>query len=41
MQLTLYSGMLSQFQNLIMREPVHLWVPVVPLIFLDGMVYKG
>ena len=30
--MTLYSGMLKQFHNLIMRKPALLWVPMVPTL---------
>ena len=42
--MTLYSEMLNQLQNWIMREPLlsykSQWSPL-QLIYLDDMVYKG
>ena len=43
-QLVLYSGMLNQLYNWILKEPILLWVPVVPVLSsytLIGIDYEG
>ena len=43
-QLVLYSGMLNQLYSWILKEPILLWVPVVPVLSsytLIGIDYEG